>query len=244
MKNDDEFYIGYLPKAPAATAGFTRRVVAGGVTGAWAVGAFLAVVLPFYGAGVFEFGHPKVYRGTVVCDGVPHLSAGEIDYLLVGPGKHGVPLEVCAAKGRSVSVEATRMARGGREVLEVVPQSVKADDTAVSGPAITEAPLGEFTLRGEIVDPKCYFGVMNPGEGRLHRACAILCLRGGITPVLVVRDRNGAEVHVALRVPAAEAGELLRRVAEPVEISGTVHRSGHWLVMDTRLEQIHGVTTR
>jgi len=240
MKPDDEFYIGYLAKAPSGTARFTRRAVIGSVIGALAIGALIAAVLPFYGEGIFEFGHPKVYRGTVVCDGAPHLSSDEIDYLLVGPGKHGAPLELCEAAGRSIAIEATRIARDGREVLEVVPESLKVSD--VSGPAARETALGEFTLRGEIVDPKCYFGVMNPGEGRLHRACAILCLRGGITPVLVVRDRAGVELHIALRVPASEAADLLRRVAGPVEISGIVHRSGHWLVMDTRQAQVRLVS--
>ncbi len=244
MKPDEEFYVGYLAKSPAATGRFTRRVVAGLIAGALAVGAGFAVVLPFYGEGIFEYGHPKVYRGTVVCAGVPRLSAGEVDYLLVGPGKHGAPLEVCAAEGKVVAVEATRIARDGGEVLEVVPGSVKADGAGALGAGVGGTALGEFTLRGEIVDPKCYFGVMNPGEGRLHRACAILCLRGGITPVLVVRDQAGHEIHVALRVPAGEAAGLLARVAEPVEVTGVVRREGRWLVMGTDLERVRAVASR
>jgi hypothetical protein len=29
-----------------------------------------------------------------------------------------------------------------------------------------------MTLTGEIVDSKCYLGVMNPGQGKVHRDCA------------------------------------------------------------------------
>ena len=152
-----------------------------------------------------------------------------------------MPFEVCAASGHPVALEATRIARAGTEVLEVVPGSMRVDGSAVVGGKPRAEELGTFTLRGEIVDPKCFFGVMNPGEGRLHRACAILCLRGGITPVLVVRDRTGAEIHVALRVPASEADGLLQRVAEPVEVSGLVSREGHWLVMETDLARVRAV---
>ncbi|HTJ79883.1 MAG TPA: hypothetical protein VL357_12880 [Rariglobus sp.] len=240
MKPDDEFYIGYLPKAPADTGRFTRRVVIGVVAGAMVLGGLLAAVLPFYGEGIFEFGHPRVYRGDVLCDGMARLSSEEVDYLLVGPGKHGAPLEVCGAAGQRVTVEATRIARDGAEALEVVPGSLKIEEGGVHEPK-PDAALGEFTLKGEIVDPKCYFGVMNPGEGRLHRACAILCLRGGIPPLLVVRDRAGKEIHVALTVPDGETTGLLERVAEPVEVTGRVRRSGQWLVMDTKLAHIRAV---
>ena len=45
-----------------------------------------------------------------------------------------------------------------------------------AGPS-TDAPIhlasavdfGEVTLAGEIVDSKCYLGVMNPGNGKVHR---------------------------------------------------------------------------
>jgi hypothetical protein len=54
--------------------------------------------------------------------------------------------------------------------------------------------LGTQTLIGEIVDSKCYLGVMNPGALIPHRACAIRCISGGIPPVLLVRqsDRSAA----------------------------------------------------
>jgi len=39
---------------------------------------------------------------------------------------------------------------------------------------------GEFDLVGEIVDSKCYFGNMNPGNGKVHRDCAVRCMSGGI----------------------------------------------------------------
>ena len=43
--------------------------------------------------------------------------------------------------------------------------------------------LDTFTLIGEIVDSKRYLGVMNPGNGKVHRDCAVRCLSGGIPPI-------------------------------------------------------------
>ena len=45
-------------------------------------------------------------------------------------------------------------------------------------------------VKGEIVDPKCFFGVMKPGEGKPHKDCAIRCILGGIPPVLKVTDES------------------------------------------------------
>ena len=58
-------------------------------------------------------------------------------------------------------------------------------------------------LRGEIVDSKCYLGVMNPGEGTVHRDCAARCLSGGLPPMLVVRSpARREELAAQLRVDA------------------------------------------
>jgi len=43
--------------------------------------------------------------------------------------------------------------------------------------------LGKSTIAGEVIDPKCFFGVMKPSEGKVHRSCAIRCIAGGIQPV-------------------------------------------------------------
>jgi hypothetical protein len=87
-------------------------------------------------------------------------------------------------------------------------------------PAVTVQ--GTVTLRGEIVDGKCWMGVMNPGSGKVHQDCAALCLRGGIPPLFV----SGGEVYVL----AGDGGKAFgpraaMLAARPVEIRGTVERS-------------------
>ena len=48
-----------------------------------------------------------------------------------------------------------------------------------------------MTLDGEIVDSKCFLGVMNPGERVVHRDCAIRCLSGGVPPMLAYTTKDG-----------------------------------------------------
>jgi hypothetical protein len=56
---------------------------------------------------------------------------------------------------------------------------------------VSTEDLGAFTLVGEIVDSKCYLGIMNPGETNPHRECAALCIRGGIPPLIIAHDADG-----------------------------------------------------
>ncbi len=237
---NDEFYIGYYPKAPAATARHVRRVVVALAISVVAAGVGLALVLPYLGGGIFEFGQVRDFQGVMRCDAAtgPRLTDAEVDYLLVGPGKSGA-IEMCGAAGQTVMLAGTLITRDGRRLIETAgPARVLASglvSAALAGEVMdssaTPVSLGNLTLTGEIVDPKCYFGVMNPGEGRAHRACAILCLRGGITPVFVAKDRAGATAHLLITGPRGEpiTEELLRWVGEGVAGRGEVVRTGRWL---------------
>jgi hypothetical protein len=77
---------------------------------------------------------------------------------------------------------------------------------------------------GEIVDAKCYYGAMNPGNLKTHRACAIVCIKGGIPPVLLVRRKDDAPLYFFLTDPDGLPvnPDVLDYVAEPVEITGDV----------------------
>lgn len=240
-EQDPEFYVGYLPHAPTSLARFVRGRVVRLLFFAAVVAAGAAAALPYFGDGVFEFGVVTPHRGAVLCDTAARLTEAELEYILVGAGKHGAPIELCSGGGGSFEVSGTRIARGGKQFLEVA-SFVPAD--VASARAVAESvPLGRMTLAGEIVDAKCYFGVMNPGEARVHRACATLCLRGGITAVFVVRDRHGNEAHLLIAPEEGDTAspEFLKWVAEPVQITGEVSRQGQWLVFRINNESIRGV---
>ncbi len=86
--------------------------------------------------------------------------------------------------------------------------------------------LGPARLRGEIVDLKCYLGVMKPGDLKSHKACAIRCLSGGTPAGLVVRatDGDAAVLWLVGRDGHPLGRELLDVVAEPVEVTGDLLR--------------------
>ena len=153
-------------------------------------------------------------------------------YALVDPFKWGADTSVAGLDGKRVRMEGTLVYRDGQVMLEVVPDSVRAAETGADPRPPVEA-LGTFTLRGEIVDSKCFLGVMNPGDLKPHRACAARCISGGIPPVLVTRAADGSETHFVLcsllGEPVNEA--VLPFVAEPVEVSGRLAQDGSYLLL-------------
>ena len=83
------------------------------------------------------------------------------------------------------------------------------------------------------MDSKCFLGVMNPGQLAPHRACAIRCISGGIPPVLLVRQQDGAALYLLLVSAAGQPvnQQVLDLVAEPVQITGEVERQGDLLIL-------------
>jgi hypothetical protein len=82
------------------------------------------------------------------------------------------------------------------------------------------------TLRGEIIDSKCYLGAMKPGGGKTHKACAALCLAGGVPPMFVTRGADGREAYYLLASPngGPVAPELHAYAGDPVEIIGEIEQ--------------------
>ena len=95
------------------------------------------------------------------------------------------------------------------------------------------AALALVTLTGEIVDSKCFLGVMNPGQLTPHRACAIRCISGGCPPVLLVRQKDGPPAYFLLVSADGKPvnKQVLDMVAEPLQITGEVVRLGEMLVL-------------
>jgi hypothetical protein len=94
---------------------------------------------------------------------------------------------------------------------------------------VPSTDLGVVELAGEIVDSKCYFGVMNPGNGKVHRACAVRCISGGIPPAFAAKDASGA--IRTLLLSGVDSREILDLVAEPVTVRGRLQRSEGDLIL-------------
>jgi DMSO/TMAO reductase YedYZ heme-binding membrane subunit/nitrite reductase/ring-hydroxylating ferredoxin subunit len=237
----DELYVGYLPAAPPLTARFVRRVVPALVAGAAAVAALVAVLQGPFDPGVFEYGEPRSIGGTLYERPYPMLvEAGDGQpargALLVGVGKHGAAEAAAGLDRRRVRLEATRIESPLGSMLELVPGRLEAVADAAS-PAAPPAPgeeLGRIEVAGEIVDAKCFLGVMKPGRGKPHRSCAARCLSGGIPPQLLVEATDGSRRLLLLAgedgAPLAPA-RFLDLVSEPVVASGVVERRSGALVL-------------
>ncbi len=247
--NSDEFYVGYLPRAPRHTARQVRYFCL-------ALLACLIVAASLFVTGqkkflpsAFEFQQDRQFEGVVHEQPYPVLSvqrpgntgnqAGVSPYLLVGAGKHGANAEVAGFDGQPVRLQGTLIYRDGTTMIEIVPHSVASmalpNGDAIGKPAIS-AELGVFTLSGEIVDSKCYLGVMNPGSTKPHRECAVRCISGGAPPLFIARDATGRTVSLLLvsESGAAVNQQILDLVAEPVEITGKVVRDGDQLYLRSR----------
>jgi len=243
MKSD-EFFIGYAPPMPPRLARFVARTVGVLACGAlsWAV-TLAAGHVPLDG-GTFEFGHPQRFTGTVFehpypalrPDGVPGTDARWL--LLVGPGKHGAESIVRGLDRRLVSMMGTRIRRGAQTMIEIDPDTIVAIDavrTAAPAESSHEAAPDDrpIEVKGEIVDSKCFLGVMVPGAGKTHKDCAALCLRGGVPPALHVQDRSGRSSLLLLTGPTGQAigAEDLQRAGEATDMVGVVAQQGGWLVL-------------
>lgn len=227
-----DFYVGYHDPPPPRIRRFLR-LVAGGVLLAAAAAAAVAALghrqLP---AAHFEFGNLRSFEGLVVADPYPSLIVANGNestrYLLAGPGKRGADELVGAVIGRPAVLRGTLAFRDDQALIQVEPGSVSPLESAESPPPPPETDLGERYVEGEIVGSKCYLGVMNPGSGITHRACATVCILGGVPPLLEVRHGDGRREGIVLAGPLGEAvGDRLEGlVATPVGVTGRLVRRG------------------
>ncbi|HBY62215.1 MAG TPA: hypothetical protein DEH78_20535 [Solibacterales bacterium] len=175
----------------------------------------------------FEFGVFRDYEGDLIEWPYPALIAADGSrYLLVAAGKHGAGGLVRGLDGRRVTLRGSLIERGPDRMLEI--ESAPRRGVA-SSPRPQPVELGRFRLTGEIVDSKCFLGVMNPGQGKVHRDCAVRCISGGIPPALFVAGETGA--GRLLLLTGVPVRELLPIVGQRVTIEGTLLRDGpHWIL--------------
>lgn len=220
----EEMYVGYRA-LPWAHSRFLRVFVP---LALWCMAALAGVMvwaMRAPGPSVWESGDPREWRGTLRELPYPMLETGEGVYFLVELGKRGSQERVAGLDGRSVAVRGWLLEREGRRIIEIAPED---DGVAMEEAALVanrRAParaLGEATLRGEIMDAKCYLGAMRPGDGAGHRACAALCVGGGIPPMLVTRDLAGrAEFHLITGASGEPVNAWAAEwVGQPVEVRG------------------------
>ncbi len=240
----DEFFVGYLPQLPPSI----KRTVRLAVVVLFSLGAVVALIVASgqrrLGASFFEFGTPREFTGVIRETPYPFLEVARPGggpsnvsrYALVGEGKHGANPIVTGFDGMTVTLKGTLIYREDQTMIEVGAGSVVSKAGAPKQPqTLKEEELGTVTLRGEIVDSKCHLGVMNPGEGKVHRSCAARCVSGGAPPIFYARDASGSAFYFYLVSKEGKPmnREVLDSVGEPIEIMGRATRLGNTLFLYT-----------
>jgi len=241
---NEDFYVGYSPKAPVGLGRAVARIAAGIVLAGSIAGIFLIFGQPPFATKQFEFGVYQDYVGVVEEWPYPILVTDRASFLLVAPGKHGLTDAVKGLQDKRVHLKGSLIERVPDRMIEVVPESIAADTPQSQTAPRSAVDLGPVTLRGEIVDTKCYLGVMNPGEHKVHRDCAVRCISGGVPPAFLARDASG-DARILLLV--GEDGRALSKevfpfVAEPLEISGNLVRTGSTLTLKASPLQFRRIT--
>jgi len=208
----DDFYIGYRKEAPPALARFVRIVAVVITLTAIAIAGGVGIFQEPGGDGTYYFGARDWFMAQMPPDMAnPALMRSDLSRrgyapaLLVGQGKHGPPNFLTNALGQTVQFSGARIHRNGVEMVEVGPErdfSVLPPPSEI--PHSTIGALRDVTIEGELIDTKCFLGVMKPGHGKVHRGCASLCLKGGVPPGLAIRDHHGSTQVIVLNTGIAD----------------------------------------
>jgi len=202
----------------------------------------------------FDYDHLKDVQGQLISSPFPAIRSisgkdrnGNIlirTYPLVNDSKFGANGIVDSIKknfntDRFLSrINGAIIKRGDAMAMELSngKLSVKVLDKENNIPKIALEKIADTSLLGEIIDPKCYLGAMNPGEGKPHRSCAILCIGGGIMPMLTFKTKDGKINYAVLLGENGERinQEVLTYVAEPIRIKGRLYHFDNWYVFYIR----------
>jgi nitrite reductase/ring-hydroxylating ferredoxin subunit/catechol 2,3-dioxygenase-like lactoylglutathione lyase family enzyme len=246
QKND--FYIGWQKAAPKAyaTLAWQSALLVGlcGMMLLWGITLHQRHISDVK----FLDGDKNGYRGQLVAQPFPALrmmhgrdaygNPEVTTFPLMNAWKFGAGHAVQKILGnkqtQNVVVHADLLEREGVRALTLHdrPDAIQLiNDAALPAAKLSEEH--DTLIEGMIIDPKCYLGAMNPGEGKPHRSCAIRCIEGGIMPMVVFKGKNGKQQYAVL---LGASGEPVNQrigyaVAEPVALRGKIFSFDNWLVL-------------
>ena len=229
----NDFFIGYLP-----TPRGQRRFLGVVTIAVASLLALVALVLASGqrdpGAATWDLDHTTTFDGIIHARPCPLIRVigpnnEPVSILLVEQGKSGAHERIKSFDGQYVRVSGHMLARAKLKMLELDENPIHAlpGANAIRLRLPPNFDTKELKLTGEIVDPKCFAGAMKPGDGKPHKGCAALCLRGGIPPMFLsadqvpylVLDEDGKSPTGVL------LDELIHFADDPVEVRGKV---GTW----------------
>jgi hypothetical protein len=261
------FYIGWMDKAPATFSKHTKKILLLLLPVVLIIGYLIAASQQKFSTANFEFGMLTQVKGIYFSRPVPCIKIisskdlfGNASYItapLVGFGKAGaagVMNELQKEKGadlnnKEITIKGTLLYNDGKLLVQVDGNDkplISIGQTADQSLTPVLKELGNIKVRGEVIDPKCFFGVMKPGYGKVHKDCAIRCISGGIPPVLKVQDENGkANFYLIAGANGEKMNEAVKDfVAEPVEIEARAVQQDDWIILYTGKEKMQHISRR
>lgn len=234
------FFVGYLPM-PQGLKGFlglaSLLLILAFAGASW----FISTSQNDPGPGAFRFDYgPQTLTGVLeltpepilhVTEGTERVPTGQTIMLSSGAkrglGARGEPLDGQVVAARGIVLE-----RGTLNMLQVQGRGDALVAVEAEVPEVAREDLGRWRLTGEICDGKCLAGAMRPGRGIAHKACANLCIIGGVPPVFVSTQPVEGEEFLMLGGPGRSdrPQEMLDMVGEYVTLEGQVERRGDLMI--------------
>ena len=252
MNDKDDFFVGYLDQIDPKT----RRSLKRFVIGATMFIIIAAMVFSFaqkpFKNSTFELTSATKITGTFHENPYPMLRVEIVEntfknILLLGFGKSSanpylqkLQNEYDDLDGKTLSIEGNLIYYNGKTLIQITDEEKVTLVNSKKMNTPEKHRISEMILYGEIIDPKCYFGVMKPGKGKIHRSCAVRCISGGIPPVLVTTDGNNISQYYLLTNlhgnPIHEA--VLSFIGQPSKISGIVEKMEDWYILKIKPNDI------
>ncbi len=253
-EKEDDFYVGYIDSVSPNTKKSLKSFV------------HFGILLLVGGALIFAFSQNTFKNSTfelatsTKITGVYHempypmlrVKTGDTSFkniLLLGFGKSSanpflqkIRNESGSISGSVLSIEGNLIYYNGKTLLQITSDEKVSlvENAATHRLPKTRHLIRGVELKGEIIDPKCYFGVMKPGKGKIHRSCAALCISGGIPPVLATSDENNISEYYLLTDkngnPINE--QILPYIGKPSILTGDVVQIQDWYQLRINTEDI------
>lgn len=248
---DPGFFVAYR-KLPRAYARFALASAAGFLALLGGLALVTSARVPDPGGGFFDgksgyqtlsgILEEKPYPVLRVLPDAEHPDGRAL--MLSGTRKEGVMAEASDLRGQIVDVGGFYLRRGTLDMINVggkvgvrASEAELNDDQRSFAPAKAES-LGRWRLVGEICDGKCLGGAMRPGTGLSHKACANLCITGGVPPVFVSTGEVAGSQFFLLG--NADGGPLPDRFRDfsalRIQLEGEIERRDDLLVFKVDLD--------
>jgi len=257
MKEKDNFFIGYAEKTAKKIRKTTRIFVI----------VVLIIIVVFalsfiFSQNSFKNSSFELVKTTKII-GLYHESPYPMlkiqtsensfkNILLLGFGKSGanpflkkIKKEYSNIIGKTLQIEGNLIYYNSKTLLQITSDekiTLLPTEMSFSVPKLKLSNLS-FHSQGEIIDPKCYFGVMKPGKGKVHRSCAVRCIAGGIPPIFALSDKRNFTKYYII---ADEKGnpineEILPFVGKPLILKGAIYELEDWMMIKINTKNIENL---